>query len=209
MTAAKIPRRPSRPSANHPASLKPEVHPAKPLPSQPPLHAGIRQCRKLCSPSHLRDRSPACHPKVFSTKYGLSGAFYNAHPLFSSTYKPFSQTQGDRGCVQSNIQMISLFFHAQKGGKPRLAWGEAIPGLGGEPRGLGREELVKTFSGASSLTPPLTRQLRCPAGGRGNGATTQLQTLVNRVHGEHADLPQLFISKIRVFFSAGCFGAPE
>src|ERR1700730_8562797 len=59
------------------------------------------------------------------------------------------------------------------------------------------------------MTPPLTRRLRCPRRREGNGTTTQPQTLMNRIHGEHADLPQLFVSKIGVFFPAGHFRAAE
>src|ERR1700693_4985240 len=127
------------------------------------------------------------------------------HPLTGS----FHKNREVWGYVQSNIQMTSSLIPSQKGEKPRLAWGEANPGLGGELRGLGPEELVAAFGGASSMTQPLTRQLRCPCRREGNGATTQLQTLVNRIHGEHADLPQLFVSKIGVLFVARGFRSAE
>src|SRR3984893_11209216 len=59
------------------------------------------------------------------------------------------------------------------------------------------------------MTPPLTRRLRCPRRREGNGTTTQPQTLMNRIHGEHADLPKLFVGKIGVCCPAGHFRAAE
>ena len=88
----------------------------------------------------------------------------------------FAKTWGVWGYMPVEHSTAILVYPSPKGEKPRLAWGEANPGLGGELRGLGLEELVITFGGASSMTPPLTRQLRCPRRREGNGTTTQLQT---------------------------------
>jgi hypothetical protein len=68
--------------------------------------------------------------------------FIHLQSLFANT--------GVRGYARQNNQMTSLFIPLQEGKTPdRLGGGN--PGLGGELRGLGPEELVKTFSGASSI----------------------------------------------------------
>src|ERR1700730_13656263 len=66
---------------------------------------------------------------MFSTKCELFTTFCIADSLFSSTYRLFSQKQGV-GYARPNNQMTSLFISLQKGKKPRIAWGEAIRGLG-------------------------------------------------------------------------------
>jgi hypothetical protein len=107
---------------------------------------------------------------------------------------------------------MEIFFQppneaAHEGKAPdRLGGGD--PGLGGDCEDWALRNSLK-LSVASSITSPPTRRLRHPCRREGNGTTTQPQTLVNCSHGEHADLAQLFVSKIGVFFSAGRFRAAE
>src|SRR6202030_2355829 len=82
------------------------------------------------------------------------------------------------------------------------------PGLGGDCEDWALRSSLK-LSVASSITSPPTRRLRCPCRREGNGAATQPQTLVNCIYGEHADLPQLFVSKKYIFFSAGALRPAE
>jgi hypothetical protein len=84
--------------------------------------------------------------------------------------------------------ITSRAISSQKGRKPRTAWGEAIRGLGADFEDWALRNSLN-FQWRSLFTPPPTRRLRCPCRGEGHGAATQPQTLMNRIHREHADLP--------------------
>ena len=88
----------------------------------PPKLLSAKQILYLHLPPHVRI-SPMFSTKCDFTTFASRTLYF--HPLTDS----FRKNRGV-GYARPNNQMTSLFIPLQKGKKPRIAWGEAIRGLG-------------------------------------------------------------------------------
>ena len=93
-------------------------------------------------PPHVRI-SPMFSTKCDFTTFASRTLYF--HPLTDS----FRKNRGV-GYARPNNQMTSLFIPLQKGKKPRIAWGEAIRGLGDND---------EDWAVRSSLRPSVARPL--------------------------------------------------
>jgi hypothetical protein len=144
MVASTTRARPSRISAIHPAGPNSPrtLRAFQRFPPQSTSHARMKQALQPATPARTVPTadvfvfaSPALtHPQCSQSNTAalspLCGSLSIDSICFHQLTSSFLQAGGYGGCLQSNIQMTSLFISRPKGEKPQTAWGEAIRGLG-------------------------------------------------------------------------------
>jgi len=120
MIAATTPLSPSLPSATYPADLNPDAHRIN-CPAFQPQH-------RRCQPTTQTART------CFSHIFNVLSHMWTLYHFLQPTLFVFSLT--DSFWKKGGMGEHDKFFSTQdetppKGRKPRTAWGEAHPGLGG------------------------------------------------------------------------------